>query len=92
MKVCDRCRVSGCLLNYGGEACRKARKRECPDVFFTNADRIRAMGNADLAILLAKMNADPDRLERTVRSFSGAAANRCLDYLEQPAEVMDDGI
>lgn len=30
MKLCDRCRVSGCLLTYGGKACREARKQECP--------------------------------------------------------------
>lgn len=35
MKLCDRCRVSGCLLTYGGKACREARKQECPDVVFT---------------------------------------------------------
>ena len=28
MKVCDR-------LDYGGKACRNARKQECPDVVFT---------------------------------------------------------
>lgn len=88
MKVCDRCRVSGCLLNYGGKACRNARKRDCPDVFFKNADRIREMDDAELAILLAKMGADPDRLERAVQSYSGADANRLFDYLEQPAEAL----
>lgn len=39
MKLCDRCRVSGCLLTYGGKACREARKQECPDVVFTRADQ-----------------------------------------------------
>lgn len=29
MKLCDRCRVSGCLLTYGGKACREARKQTC---------------------------------------------------------------
>lgn len=43
MKLCDRCRVSGCLLTYGGKACREARKQECPDVVFTRADKIRAL-------------------------------------------------
>lgn len=43
MKLCDRCRVSGCLLTYGGKACREARKQECPDVVFTRADKIREM-------------------------------------------------
>ena len=49
MKLCDRCRVSGCCLNYLGEACKRARKRECPDVVFTNADRIRAMSDEELS-------------------------------------------
>lgn len=40
MKLCDRCRVSGCCLTYLGEACERARKRECPDVVYTNSDKI----------------------------------------------------
>ena len=28
MKLCDRCRVSGCLLTYGGKACREAREMD----------------------------------------------------------------
>lgn len=40
MKLCDRCRVPGCLLDYGGKACKNARKQNCPDVVFTNADRV----------------------------------------------------
>lgn len=88
MKVCDRCRVSSCLLDYGGKACRNARKRECPDVFFTNADILREMDNKELAVLLAKMGADPDRLERTVQSYSGKDANRCMDFLEYPVEEL----
>lgn len=42
MKVCDRCRVPGCLLNYGGDACRNVQKWACSDVVFTNADILRA--------------------------------------------------
>lgn len=30
MKLCDRCRVPGCLLDYGGKACQEARKKHCP--------------------------------------------------------------
>lgn len=30
-KLCDRCRVNGCLLNYLGEACEKARREESPE-------------------------------------------------------------
>ena len=40
---------AGCLLNYGGKACKKARKQNCPDVVFTNADRVREMNDEELA-------------------------------------------
>lgn len=52
-KVCDRCRVPGCLLDYGGNACHRARQQECPDVVFTNADMIRQMTDEELADFLA---------------------------------------
>lgn len=52
MKLCDRCRVSGCLLTYGGKACREARKQECPDVVFTRADKIREMDDEELAVVV----------------------------------------
>ena len=53
MKLCDRCRVPGCLLNYGGKACQNARRQECPDVVFTHADKIREMEDEELADFLA---------------------------------------
>lgn len=49
MSICDRCRVSGCLLEPLGKACESTRKRECPDVIYTNADHIRSMSDEDLA-------------------------------------------
>lgn len=61
MKLCDRCRVSGCCLNYLGEACKNARKRECPDVVCTNADRIRSMSDEELAFYLAEQWATATR-------------------------------
>ena len=48
MKLCDRCRISGCCLNYLGEACKRARKRECPDVVYTNADELRDMTDEEM--------------------------------------------
>ena len=32
MKLCDRCTVSGCCLNYLGKACEHARQETCPEV------------------------------------------------------------
>lgn len=42
-KLCDRCRVSGCLLDYLGNACRHARERECPDIKPNRAELISQM-------------------------------------------------
>ena len=47
MSMCDRCRVSGCLLNYNGKACENARKEICPDVYYTNADHVHTMCDED---------------------------------------------
>ena len=81
MKVCDRCRVSGCLLNYGGEACRNARRRECPDVVFTRADKIREMDARDMAGAILQAVADVCE--------DGKVWDRDLEeWLQEPAEVI----
>lgn len=59
MKLCDRCRVPGCLLDYGGKACKNARKQNCPDVVFTNADRVREMNDEELAKFMLSSDARP---------------------------------
>ena len=64
MKLCDRCRVSGCCLNYLAEACKRARKQECPDVVYTNADELRDMSNEELAIALVKYEGTEKRNTR----------------------------
>lgn len=56
MKMCDRCRVSGCLLNYRGKACESARKEQCPDVDGPNrAELITEMDEDQLARHLIPM-------------------------------------
>lgn len=45
MKVCDRCRVPGCLLDYGGKACRNARKQECHNPCATIEDARRTIAD-----------------------------------------------
>lgn len=57
MSMCDRCRVSGCLLNYNGKACENARKEICPDVYYTNADHIRTMSDEELVDFMTKLEA-----------------------------------
>ena len=56
MRLCDRCRVTGCLLDYGGKACQTARKEACPDVVFTNADTVREMDDEALAKFMLSAN------------------------------------
>lgn len=93
MKLCDRCRVSGCLLNYGGKACQDARKRECPDVVFTRADKIRAMSDEELAKALYGMQ--KEILQRVAErlgldtdfEFSGDYQD-LLEWLKEPSEVL----
>lgn len=83
MKLCDRCRVSGCLLNYGGKACREARKRECPDVVFTRADRVREMTDMELAGILTFC---PDDGNGNCRKSTCVECR--LEWLKEPAEVL----
>lgn len=93
MKLCDRCRVSGCLLNYGGKACQDARKRECPDVVFTRADTIRAMSDEELAKALYGMQ--KEILQRVAErlgldtdfEFSGDYQD-LLEWIKEPVEVL----
>lgn len=93
MKLCDRCRVSGCLLTSGGKACREARKQECPDVVFTNADKLREMDDEELAkelygmqkkiflLLVEGLGLDTDF------DFSGNYQD-LLEWLKKSAEVL----
>ena len=93
MKLCDRCRVPGCLLNYGGKACQEARKQEGPDVVFTNADKLREMDDEELAkelygmqkkiflLLVEGLGLDTDF------DFSGNYQD-LLEWLKKSAEVL----
>lgn len=49
MKLCDRCSVSGCCLDYLGVTCKKIRKRECPDVKPNRAELISNMDFREMA-------------------------------------------
>lgn len=88
MRMCDRCSVPDCLLNPGGKACQCARKVHCPEVVRNNADNMEVMNTEELAILLAKMGADPDRLDRAAQSYTGEAVNKCMDWLERAVEEL----
>lgn len=82
MKLCDRCRVSGCLLDYGGKACHEARKKECPDVVFTNADKIREMDDETLAAVVIC----PHDGKCPGTGNAKTCIKCCLDWLRESAE------
>lgn len=90
MKLCDRCRVSGCCLNYLGDACKRARKRECPDVVYTNADRIWDMTDEELAHLLCGLRASNSAGHLcdgcVAEPFCHSGHNGMMDWLQQPTE------
>ena len=96
MKLCDRCRVSGCCLNYLGEACKRARKRECPDVVFTNADRIREMSDEELANFISRIEIGDFSPLVYGKTFCDMCQGQyeCDDcrlwWLRQPAEKLCD--
>lgn len=52
----------------------------------TNADRIRAMSDEELAIMFAMLRADLTRLDRPVRPYQGRDVNDNYDWLQQPVE------
>lgn len=53
MRLCDRCIVPGCCLDYLSPACNSARKKECPEVQPTNAEAIAGMELNELAEFLS---------------------------------------
>lgn len=55
MKLCDRCYVPGCCLNYLGTACKAARKEHCPDVRPNRAELLCNCESDEMAAILAAM-------------------------------------
>ncbi len=83
MKLCDRCRVPCCLLDYGGKACQEARKKYCPDVVFTHADKIREMDDEALAVAIMCPH-DGDKCPGPGNAKT--CIKCCLDWLRESAE------
>lgn len=52
MKLCERCKVLGCGLDYLGPACKWAREQECPNVQPNNAEIITNMDIGELSEFL----------------------------------------
>lgn len=56
MKLCDRCTVPGCCLDYLGKACEHAREEHCPAAQPNRAEVLCSVDyETDMALLLARM-------------------------------------
>lgn len=49
MKLCDRCPVGGCCLDYLGSACQDIRAHGCPDIQPNRAELISNMTISQMA-------------------------------------------
>ena len=54
MKLCDRCPVPGCCLDYLGKACEHARKEVDPTLVPTTLELMHSMDAEELATFLSK--------------------------------------
>ena len=77
MKLCDRCRVSGCLLTYGGKACREVREMDDEEL----AKELYGMQKKIFLLLVEGLGLDTDF------DFSGNYQD-LLEWLKKPAEVL----
>lgn len=74
MKLCDRCPVSGCCLDYLGKACENIRKEVDPELVPTYAEVLPALEYEELAAVFCFSNSHP-------LSYDGM-----LDFLKSPFE------
>lgn len=69
-KLCDRCPVSGCLLDYLGKACCRVREKECPDIQPNNAEKISVMDVDSMATAIIKgLHIDDSGAKEEVRKW-----------------------
>lgn len=85
--LCDRCKeYARCCLNYDGYNCRRSRTVEP-----TNADRIRAMSDEELAEFLYNVWKEQDTFSKEVCESCGDTDIGCrpncwLDWLRKEEE------
>ena len=85
MKVCDRCRCRAACWTTAAKPAGTREKQECPDVVFTNADKIREMSDEELAaIIMCPVNGDGT----TCVGVGGKSCIECsLEWLRESAEA-----
>lgn len=77
----DLFRIRG-LTTRGYEEIRK----KLAEIPITNADRIRAMNDEELAVFLATIQADLYKYDSSAGMFTGTDVNENYNWLQQPAK------
>ena len=87
MSMCDRCVDSlSCCLNVNGKACKERRKRLCPDVVYSNADRIRDMDDEELAaVIMCPMEIGGSK-DLCAENHGYTCVECSLRWLQEPAK------
>ena len=88
---CKYCPVTHCCASYRGSECSVQRAKYGLGDPKTNADRIRAMSDDELAKFLNEPFCDKMRTyEECTISYCGVCDQCVLDWLQQPAEAAQD--
>lgn len=86
MEECMKCPAyAKCIWNYGGSACIAVRRSYGVEVM-TNADRIRAMSDEDLAAEIMC----PYDMEAGMCTKPSDCLSCCLEWLRQPVQPTPD--
>lgn len=82
--ICEDCGKSVCVCCHPDYM----EMDDCPGVpapkHMSNADRIRAMSDEDMAIMFAMLRADLTELDMQVRAYRGQDVNDNYDWLRRP--------
>lgn len=80
MKLCDRCPVSGCYLDYLGKACENARKEMDPELVPTYAEVLPALEYEELAAVFCFSNFHPLSYEGMLNFLQSPFERRALEH------------
>lgn len=76
MKLCERCSVLGCCLDYLGTSCENARNHECPDIQPTNFEKMANFTDIQVAEVISLLH-----------KFSDSGIFSILDWLRTTEDV-----
>lgn len=80
MKLCDRCPVSGCCLDYLGKACENIRKEVDPELVPTCAEVLPALGYEELAAVFCFSNTHRLSYEGMLNFLKSPFERRAIEH------------